>query len=267
MAKRAFWAGRGRARAPIPPESLRLGVGPGDYHEAGRTTLALLERLTGVKAADRVLDVGCGLGRIAWPLSERLGKRGSYTGLDVVKAYTDWCEANLGLDPERFRFHHADVQTSFYNPGGSIGPGAFVFPWAAASFTLAIATSLFTHLGPDAAAHYLREIARTLAPNGRLFASFYLLDARGREAAATGATDPTFFRSRTPCCTTRPSRKAAWRTTRTGCSARSPPPGCAPRRCIRAAGRALRAATTIRTSWSRSAPDERADPARQRRLP
>lgn len=194
MAKRAFWAGRGRARVPpIPPESLRLGVGPGDYHEAGRTTLALLERLTGVKAADRVLDVGCGLGRIAWPLSERLGKRGSYTGLDVVKAYTDWCEANLGLDPERFRFHHADVQTSFYNPGGSIGPGAFVFPWAAASFTLAIATSLFTHLGPDAAAHYLREIARTLAPNGRLFASFYLLDARGREAAATGLTDPTFL--------------------------------------------------------------------------
>jgi SAM-dependent methyltransferase len=194
VAKRKFWGAKGPARvAPIPPESLRLGVGPGDYDEQGRSTLALLERLTGVETSDRVLDVGCGLGRIAWPLSERLGRRGSYTGLDVVKAYTDWCESHLGLDPARFHFHHADVHTSFYNPGGAIEPGNFVFPWPDGSFTLAIATSLFTHLLAPEAAHYLGEIARTLAPGGRLFASFFLLDDRGRYAAATGLSDPTFL--------------------------------------------------------------------------
>jgi SAM-dependent methyltransferase len=177
---------------PSPPEILLAGVGPGDFHEAGRSTVALLERLAGLGPAEDVLDVGSGLGRIAWPLSEKREWHGSYTGLDVVRAYTDWCVESLGLDPERFRFRHADVRTSFYNPEGTTSAEEFTFPWADASFDVAIATSLFTHLLPAAAARYLAEIARTLRPGGRIFASFYLLDARGCEAAATGATDPTF---------------------------------------------------------------------------
>jgi SAM-dependent methyltransferase len=148
--------------------------------------------MAGVRARDRVLDIGCGLGRIAWPLSEKLGRRGSYVGLDVVRAYTDWCRDHLGLDPRRFAFHHADIRTSLYNPNGKIEPEAFAFPWSDASFDLAIATSLFTHLMPDAAVRYLDEIARVLAPGGRVFTTFFLLDARGREAAATGWTYPTF---------------------------------------------------------------------------
>jgi SAM-dependent methyltransferase len=187
----AFW-GTKRREAPQPPGDLIAGLGPGDYHEIGRHTLGLIERMAGVRARDRVLDVGCGLGRIAWPLSERLGRRGSYVGLDVAQAYTDWCRDHLGLDPRRFTFHHADIRSSLYNPDGEIEPEGFVFPWSDGSFDLAIATSLFTHLMPDAAAHYLAEIARVLAPGGRVFASFFLLDPRGREAAATGATYPTF---------------------------------------------------------------------------
>ena len=167
-------------------------MGPGDYHETGRHTVGLVARKAGVRARDRVLDVGCGLGRMALPLSDKIGRRGSYVGFDVVRAYTDWCRDHLGLDPRRFTFHHADIRTSFYNPDGKIEPEGFAFPWPDKSFDLAIATSLFTHLMPDAAAHYLAEIARVLAPGGRVFASFFLLDTLGREAAATGATYPTF---------------------------------------------------------------------------
>ncbi len=177
---------------PAPPEELLRGVGTGDFEEIGRRTVGLVERLAKVRPQDRVLDVGCGLGRTAWPLSEKLGPQGSYVGLDVVRDYVDWCAGSLGLDPKRFRFHHADVRTSFYNPGGSIAAEDFVFPWPDGSFDLAIATSIFTHLLWAATARYLHEIARTLSPGGRLFASFYLLDARGREAAATLATYPTF---------------------------------------------------------------------------
>jgi SAM-dependent methyltransferase len=167
-------------------------VGPGDYHEGGELAVSLVERLAGLAASDHVLDVGCGLGRVAWPLSERLGPLGSYTGFDVVRPYVDWCRESLGLDPERFRFQRVDVRTSFYNPAGAIEAEDFVFPWMDGSFDLTIATSLFTHLLPAATGHYLREIGRTLRPGGRLFASFYLLDDRVREAAAAGVTDPSF---------------------------------------------------------------------------
>jgi SAM-dependent methyltransferase len=184
----------GAGTPPTPPDSILGGVGPGDYHAVGRSTVSLLERWAGLGPSDDVLDVGCGPGRTAWALSEKLGDHGSftYTGLDVVPAYIEWSLGNLGLEPERFRFHLADIRTSFYNPGGATAAEDFVFPWADASFDLAIATSLFTHLLPGAAVHYLSEIARILRPGGRLFASFFLLDARGREAAQTGFTYPTF---------------------------------------------------------------------------
>ena len=158
-----FWT-RKRREPPQPPGHLIAGVGPGDFHQIGRHTVGVVEATAGVRARDRVLDVGCGLGRIAWPLSEKIGRRGSYVGLDVVRAYTDWCRDHLGLDPRRFAFHHADIRTSLYNPDGELEPEAFAFPWPDESFDLVIATSLFTHLMPEAASHYLAEIARVLPP-------------------------------------------------------------------------------------------------------
>jgi SAM-dependent methyltransferase len=176
----------------MPPDSLLAGVGGGDYWYVGERALSLLKKLARLRSSDRVLDVGCGIGRLAWPLARKLNRSGSYDGLDVVKAYTDWCVASLGLDPVRFRFHHADIRNSSYNPNGTIGAKDFVFPWAEDSFSLTIATSLFTHLLPDVTVHYVREIARTLRREGRLFVSLFLLDASSREAVAAGITNPSF---------------------------------------------------------------------------
>ncbi|HTR03216.1 MAG TPA: class I SAM-dependent methyltransferase [Thermoanaerobaculia bacterium] len=173
-------------RPPTPPPELLAGVGSGDYFEIGERALALLEEHAGLRDTDRILDVGCGLGRLAWPLGDRLAGSGSYDGFDVARPYVNWCSGSLGLDPARFRFHHADVRTRLYNPQGKIEPADFRFPWPDRSFDLAIATSLFTHLLPDAAPRYLREIARTLDRGGRLFASFFLLDERARKALAGG---------------------------------------------------------------------------------
>jgi len=158
----------------------------------GEDTVAAIDRLVGIRRDDIVLDVGCGLGRIAWPLSSRLGWRGRYAGLDAQRRYVDWCTAHLGLPARRFGFHHADLRSSDTNPAGTIEPADYRFPWADGTFTLAIATSLFTHLLPAAAAHYLREIARTLRPGGHLFASFFLADEVGLAAIRSGNTYPTF---------------------------------------------------------------------------
>lgn len=187
----AFWSRkRETPRPPMPPESLLAGVGSGDYFRIGERAMELLDHLAGLRKSDRILDVGCGLGRLAWPLSGRLRGRGSYDGFDTVAAYVDWCRGNLGLDPGRFRFHHADIRTTLYNPTAAVRAEDFVFPWPDRSFDLVIATSLFTHLLPPAARHYFGEIARTLDRRGRLFASFFILDERGRAAVSTGATTP-----------------------------------------------------------------------------
>src|SRR5512141_2198210 len=95
--------GRDPRRPPRPPDALLSGVGSGDYYAIGELGLSLLEELVGVRKSDRILDVGCGLGRLAWPLSAKLGDRGSYDGFDTAKAYVEWCSGNIGLDPGRFR--------------------------------------------------------------------------------------------------------------------------------------------------------------------
>lgn len=142
--------------------------------------------------ADRVLDVGCGLGRVALPLSRFLDERGSYDGFDTSREYIEWCQRALPLDTERFRFHHFSIVSSHYNEQGSIAADAFAFPWPESTFSLAVAVSLFTHLSAAATTNYLGEIARTLQSKGRMFASFYVLDEQSRQLAEDGTTDPGF---------------------------------------------------------------------------
>ncbi len=183
---------RPRTSPPTPPESLLAAIGPGDFWGIGHATVELIDKLIGIGRSDVVLDIGCGLGRIAWPLSARLGRRGRYTGFDVQKLYVDWCTEHLGLPPERFTFRHADLRSTYSNPVGPLAADSFVFPWPDRTFTLAIATSLFTHLLPATTAHYLREIHRTLRPGGHLFGSFFLADEAGLAAIRSGKTYPVF---------------------------------------------------------------------------
>lgn len=177
---------------PNPPAHLLEGVGSGDFWENGFALTELIRKFAWLQPDDRILDAGCGLGRVAWPLSRELDESGTYDGLDAVLVYLEWCNHGLGLDPARFRFHYLDVYSSFYNPNGSVRPEAVRFPFDDGAFSLVIATSLFTHLSAPAAANYLRETARVLAPGGRLFASFFILDDESRRVIETGPTAPPF---------------------------------------------------------------------------
>ena len=179
------------AGIPLPPEHLIEGVGWGDFYAIGYETVELIKRFANLRPDDRILDVGSGLGRITYPLVQELTAGGTYDGIDTVPEYIDWCTNGLGLDPDRIRFHRADLYSSFYNPNGTVRPEEYRFPWPDNTFTLTIATSLYTHLSAPAAINYLRETFRTLVPGGRCFASFFVLDGYARDAIAQG-TYPSF---------------------------------------------------------------------------
>jgi SAM-dependent methyltransferase len=178
---------------PLPPDNLRDGLGVGDFYKTGETIVAALKQLARFSPSDQILDVGCGLGRVAWPLARELGPDGRYDGFDTAAPYIDWCNNGLPLDPQRVNFHHVDVYSSVYNPGGRITGENLVFPWPDQTFTLTIATSLFTHLSASGTVNYLREIHRTLKKGGRLFASFFVLDPESLELMATRETSPSFI--------------------------------------------------------------------------
>lgn len=166
----------GRRDRLTPPRRLSLYVGHGDFRATGEEFLELFRQLADLRNDDRVLDIGCGIGRMARALVPVLRPPGSYDGFDIAEPGIRWCQAHYGDTPAPFRFQHADVRNSVYNPAGRATPETYAFPYSDGSFDLAIATSVFTHLLPEAADHYLAQAARVLAPEGRLFATWFLVE-------------------------------------------------------------------------------------------
>ena len=163
-------------RDPLVPPRYRLYPGwRGDYGGvSGRWLLAALN--AGELAPDgRVLDIGCGPGRIAARLTRHL-EGGSYEGFDIVPRSISWCQRKTSARHPSFRFQHADIRNPEYNPTGSQEARAYTFPYPDGEFDLALAASVFTHMRPREIERYVSEAGRVLRPGGRLLASFFLLN-------------------------------------------------------------------------------------------
>src|SRR3954447_23682916 len=173
-----------RERDPLVPPRRLQSVGEGDFAATGDEFLGHLAELCALQPHERVLDVGCGIGRLARPLSRFLDERGSYAGFDVDPVGIGWCQARY--DPARFAFTRADLYNARFQPAGVGKAAEYRFPYADDSFDVVVLMSVLTHLLEDEAANYLAETARVLRPGGRALATVFLLDDDSREAIAGG---------------------------------------------------------------------------------
>ena len=164
------------------PWSFMHNVGDGDFQAIGVLLLANLRDHAGLKADDRVLDIGCGNGRVAIQLAPVLRGEGSYLGFDISKAGIAVCRRRFAGE-RHMRFAHIDVWNGEYNERGRIAEIDTVFPAQDASIDLAFATSVCTHMRMPAVRRYLREAARVLAPGGRFAFTAFALEP-GREESA-----------------------------------------------------------------------------------
>lgn len=118
----------------IPPADLIIqnGIGVSDrsnpkdeFERIGNGIISEMRANGFIKPWDTVLDIGCGLGRCARPISKII-TTGSYIGIDVTKSSIDWCEENY-RHLSNFTFIHADVFSTHYNRTGAIDPEAYFF--------------------------------------------------------------------------------------------------------------------------------------------
>jgi ubiquinone/menaquinone biosynthesis C-methylase UbiE len=131
--------------------AMSLAVG-GAYEAIGASELAILKHC-GLPDSARVIDVGCGSGRLASALRDRPAIR--YLGTDVVPELLDYAKTRCNRPDWRFVLveglqipaddQTADVVTFF---------------------------SVFTHLTAHESAAYLAEAKRVLKPGGKIIASF-----------------------------------------------------------------------------------------------
>lgn len=146
-----------------------------EWFRWGEEWSVLLRAFGGLRATSDVLEIGCGLGRIAFPLRYVI-RDGTYHGFDITQQKIDFLQRNFTTAYPNFRFEYADVNNTEYNPTGKLAPTAFCFPYSNASFDVVYAASVFTHMLPDACAHYFDEASRVLKNGGHCVFSFFALD-------------------------------------------------------------------------------------------
>ncbi len=143
---------------PLPPSRLRREVAgtpdPAWFLESGRRTAetivaACVRAGVTIEAGTRVLDFGCGCGRVARHWRE-LADGLDLSGTDYNERLAAWCAQNLDL--------------------GSFTGNRLAPPLAhrRASFDVVYAVSVFTHLPEDLQLAWLGELARVLRPGGLL---------------------------------------------------------------------------------------------------
>jgi len=172
---------------PAPAQARKIGGDETNFKSVGVTLAKSLVTFAGLKPDSRVLEIGCGFGRVALPLSLMLDERGTYAGTDVMRDGIDWCRANITR--QGFSFHHFDIYNEFYNPRGLGSVEDTPLPFEDGAFDLVFLTSVFTHLVQEDVAAYMREIRRVLAPNGTLAGTWFQVEADVSTAILDGRTD------------------------------------------------------------------------------
>ena len=161
-------------RDPLLPPNWLHPVGDGDYSQIGEEFFQYFVGIAGLRPHERVLDVGCGTGRLARPLTRYL-KSGSYDGIDIVAPSIKWCQKTYTIRYPNFHFHFTDIYNKAYNPTGRYQASEYRFPFENSSFDLVFLPSVFTHMLPRDMENYLSEMTRVLKQGGRCLITYFLL--------------------------------------------------------------------------------------------
>jgi len=145
-----------------------------------------------LKENDRILDVGCGVGRVALPLTQYIGPAGMYVGTDNVRESIEYARAHISPRFPNFQFQHSDVRSDVYNPGGKFKASEYRFDLDDDSFDFVFLTSVFTHMKLDGVKNYLSEVARVLSEGGRCFITYFILNGTTVGQINSGASRRTF---------------------------------------------------------------------------
>lgn len=180
-----------RLTDPLMPPPWTHSVGNGDYRKTGDEFMEHFVKVAGLLPTEKVLDIGCGTGRMARPLTNYLST-GTYDGADIVKPSIEWCQRAFTRRYPSFQFAFSDVHNKYYNPEGKILASEYKFPYQSSSFDFVFLTSVFTHMLPKDLENYLSEVSRVLKPGGRCLITYFFLNGQSSQLIEQGAAQFSF---------------------------------------------------------------------------
>ena len=161
----------------LPPIDLRAGgkhfEGDKDFVRTAIRDVNRLQRTSGLALNSRVLDWGCGAGRLAIGIREYFpeGRIKHYQGVDVQEKKIAW--ANKNLKAPGFDFTYINASNSRYNPSGE---KMRTLALGASSVDIVYAYSVFSHMTEEDTAEYLKLIKNVLIDAGKAFITCFVED-------------------------------------------------------------------------------------------
>ena len=191
-----------KGRNSMVPAKSMIFIGSGDFEKIGQEFKHYFIELADLQPNNRVLDVGCGLGRMAVPLTDYLSPEGGYWGFDIVKKGIEWCQSHITPNFSNFHFQHSDVYNRHYNPRGKVLAQDFHFPYDDEFFDFVFLRSVFSHMFPSDLENYLNEISRVLKAGGKCLITFFIMNEESKKLVHSGHSAYDFRYKIEGCLTT-----------------------------------------------------------------
>jgi SAM-dependent methyltransferase len=188
---------------PSPSAEDIAYVGTG-FLEVSSEFLGYFIQLADLRPDSDVLDVGCGVGRMAYMLAHYLTPEARYEGFDIVERLIAWAQQSISPHVPNFRFQRSNIYNKWYNPGGAFTASEFRFPYEDESFDFLFLTSVFTHMMAADVRHYLDEFRRVLRPGGHCLTTCFLLNDESEALIREGRTTQNIAIPLDECFTTNP---------------------------------------------------------------
>ena len=116
----------------------------------------------------RVLDIGCGQGRLPIGILRVIGDI-DYTGIDIDKRSIDWCIRYIEGNHPTYKFKHLNLYNERYNKKGAEINADFRFEMVKNSIDIVYLYSVFSHTTEEDMKVYLKEFSRILDKEGKIF--------------------------------------------------------------------------------------------------
>ncbi len=179
-------------------------VGGSDPEIVGDACFSLVKQYIALDQNSRVLDFGCGIGRVALALAKRAPAINGLVGFDIMPQVIDFCRTHITPAVPWASFELVagsnDHYDEFIRAAGQVEAKTKdeIQQRYAASFTGAYAFSVFTHLEQSDFARQLAFVRDLMVPGGEFMFTCFLLTPYSRRAiaeqTATFAFDQSLIR-------------------------------------------------------------------------
>jgi len=155
------------------------------FDTIGKQLFDLVIQYGNYNQRSRILDIGCGTGRLA---KQFVGLNNKYTGFEINKYFYDYCIETY----KDFEFIYSDVHHEEFNDQGQLD----IFkklPFKDSSYDIITCFALFNHFHIKWILHYIKEISRILKPKGHLISTILLLNEYSVDQIESGKTKQPFI--------------------------------------------------------------------------